>query len=132
MRAASARHRGWVLATIALTVAAGLASRTFPWLLPAGLGSYPGDALWALLVFLCLAFGWPRASGAKLAWSALAIAYAVELAQLYQAPWIDALRATTPGHLVLGQGFDPVDLLAYAIGVGAGYAADRTLARSSR
>jgi len=50
-----------------------------------------------------------------------AIAYGVcvgvELSQLYHGPTIDAVRATTAGHLVLGSGFDPRDLAAYAIGV---------------
>ena len=36
---------------------------------------------------------------------------------MYHAPALDAFRRTTAGHLVLGSGFDPRDLAAYAAGV---------------
>ena len=43
--------------------------------------------------------------------------FAVEFSQLLHGPGLDALRATTPGRLVLGSGFDPRDLIAYGLGV---------------
>ncbi len=43
------------------------------------------------------------------------------LADWLAAPTLDAWRATTLGHLVLGSGFDPRDLVAYALGVFAGW-----------
>jgi hypothetical protein len=129
---APARHRrsrAWLALSIVVVIAAGLASRKFPSLLPAFLGSYPGDALWALMVFLMLAFAKPATPTAPLAWAALAIAFLVEASQLYQAPWINAIRATTAGHLVLGTGFQWGDLCAYSIGVGLGALTDHMLAR---
>ncbi len=45
----------------------------FPFLLPAFLGKYPGDALWALMVFCGLAVLFPAARGRRLAAGALAI-----------------------------------------------------------
>ena len=39
------------------------------------------------------------------------------LLQLYQAPWMQALRANKLAYLVLGNGFDPLDLLAYVVGI---------------
>ncbi len=120
-----ALYAGAVLAVVVL----GLASRRLPGLLPAGLGKYPGDALWALMVF----FGWgmvlPRLATGRLAFLALATSYAVEFSQLYQAPWINTIRGTILGHLVLGSGFNSPDLLAYAIGVAAGVLCDRGLRR---
>ena len=47
---------------------------------------------------------------------ALTVCYAIELSQLYKAVWIEAIRQTMPGRLVLGSGFLYSDLLAYAIG----------------
>jgi hypothetical protein len=105
-------------------IAAGLASRRYPFLLPAQLGKYPGDALWALMVMLLYGFvkpGWPIA---RTAGAALATSFAVEFSQLYQADWINAVRHTTPGHLVLGSGFHAMDLLAYGVGVAVGAAAE--------
>ena len=94
----------------------GLASRKFP-VFPAALGKYPGDALWAVMVFLGWSLVCPRATSVRLAGLALATSYLDELFQLYQAPWINAIRRTTPGHLVLGSTFSWLDLLAYTAGV---------------
>lgn len=124
------RSRAWLAAGMLVVVGAGLASRTWPWLLPQALGSYPGDALWASLVFLAIAFIRPRMAGHRLALIALAVSFVVEAAQLYQAPWINAVRATTPGHLILGQGFDWLDLCAYSVGVATGFILDRLAGRS--
>lgn len=124
------RSRAWLAAGMALVVGAGLASRAWPWLLPHILGSYPGDALWASLVFLAIAFLRPGMDGGRLALIALAVSFAVEAAQLYQAPWINAVRATTPGHLILGQGFDWLDLCAYTVGVASAFLVDRLAGRS--
>ena len=44
----------------------------------------------------------------------------VEVGQLYHAPWIDSIRRTTLGGLVLGFDFVWSDLACYAVGVGLG------------
>jgi len=49
--------------------------------------------------------------------SALAFSIAIELSQLYHAPWIDSIRHTTLGALILGFGFVWSDLICYAVGV---------------
>lgn len=90
------------------------------------LGKYPGDALWTLMMFFGWAFLMPNASSFRLAAFALAISWAVELSQLYQAPWINSVRATTAGHLVLGTSFSQIDLFAYAVGALLGLAIDRS------
>lgn len=109
----------------AQVIALGLASRAWPELLPAALGKYPGDALWALMVWLGWAMVWPRARAWHLGCLALLTASAVECSQLYKAPWIDALRGTTLGHLVLGSGFATHDIVAYAVGIAVGVALDQ-------
>lgn len=112
-----------------IVVLLGLASREYPGVLPAFLGKYPGDALWALVVFFLTAGilrGW---STLRTAVVALAIANVVEFGQLYHAPWIDAVRDTTFGRLVLGAHFDPLDLAAYALGVLVGVVVDRMCPR---
>ena len=64
-----------------------------------------------------LALLFPRAGTRTLALAALAIAVADEISQLYHAPWIDAIRATRLGALVLGYGFLWSDLACYTAGV---------------
>ena len=120
----AARNRLWLGAAIVVVIALGLASRKYPGLFPAVLGKYPGDALWALMVFLGLALVWPRWSSHRLALVALLIAYLGEFSQLYHAPWIDAIRATTLGHAALGSGFSWFDLIAYTVGIALGLAID--------
>lgn len=105
-----------MLAVIAL----GLASRTYPALLPSMLGKYPGDALWALMVFYAAGALFPRAGTGRLAAAALLISYCDELSQLYQAPWIRDIRSHTLGHLLLGSTFSWHDMLAYTVGVAMG------------
>ena len=51
---------------------------------------------------------------------ALAFSVAVELSQLYHASWIDSIRHTTLGGLILGFDFVWSDLACYALGVGLG------------
>ena len=114
-----------VLAVIAL----GLASRRYPGLFPAALGKYPGDALWTMMVFFGLAVIAPRSSVARLALGALAISYVVEFGQLYQAPWIVAVRAHPMGHLVLGTAFGWMDLVAYTVGAVVAFVIESVIRR---
>ena len=101
-------------------VAAGLFWRSGFIPLPPVLSKYGGDALWALMVFVGCRFLLPRASTLTVALLALTFAWGVEFSQLYHAPWLDAVRATLPGRLVLGNTFNWPDLPAYALGIGLG------------
>jgi hypothetical protein len=131
MLATAPRHRSRMVyaALVLLVIVAGLASRRYPFLLPTQLGKYPGDALWALMVMLLCGLAKPGWSMAHTAVTALAISFAVEFSQLYQADWINAIRHTTLGHLVLGSGFNAGDLLAYTVGVAIGAAAELLMLR---
>ena len=51
---------------------------------------------------------------------AVAFSAAIEISQLYHAPWIDSIRQTTVGGLILGFGFLWSDLVCYALGVAIG------------
>lgn len=119
------RHRFTYAVAVLAVIAIGLASRRWPGLFPAVLGKYPGDALWALMVYAGCGLLWPRMSSVRVAAMALAISFSVELGQLYQAPWINSIRGTVLGHLVLGSAFHALDLVAYAVGVAAGLLAER-------
>ena len=109
------------------TIALGLATRKFPGLLPAFLGKYPGDALWATMVFFLWGLVLPKASIARVAALALATSWIVEFAQFIQVPWLVALRSTTIGHLILGSTFHAPDLVAYTLGVGLGASLERVI-----
>ena len=114
------RSRTTYAIATACVVVLGLASRKYATMLPDMLGKYPGDALWALMVFTGYGVLLPASKNWKLAALAMVTAYAVEFSQLYQAAWINSIRATTLGHLVLGSTFHWQDLIAYPIGIAIG------------
>jgi hypothetical protein len=76
-----------------------------------------GDALWAAMATWWMGALAPSMVVARRAALAFAFCFAVELSQLIHLDALDAIRRTTVGHLVLGSGFDPRDLAAYAAGV---------------
>ncbi len=113
----ASRSRLLYAALLLATIALGLASRRYADALPQFIATYAGDALWAVMVFWIAAFIRPRANTRTLAAVALAVSCAIELSQLYQAPWINEIRATRLGALALGNGFLWSDLGCYAAGV---------------
>ncbi|MBI3967005.1 MAG: DUF2809 domain-containing protein [Chloroflexi bacterium] len=116
-------------AAIAVVVL-GLASRSpAASALPSFVKEYAGDTLWALVAFLAVRFLAPALPIGGAATLALTGSFLVELSQLYQAPWLNALRATRLGHLILGQGFLWSDLLCYGVGVVAGSVGETFLRR---
>ena len=110
------------------TIGAGLASRRHPAMFPEWIARYAGDALWAALVFWLLALIGRRSSTLRIGAGAISIAFAIEVSQLYHAPWIDAIRDTRVGSLMLGSGFLWSDLVSYSVGIGCAAAADAILA----
>jgi hypothetical protein len=107
---------GFVLLALG-TIAVGLRVHLRGTMLAPGLRDVLGDALWAMMIAWWIgALSPSRRLGAR-AGLALAFCWAVEFSQLYHAPVLDAWRGTTMGHLVLGSGFDPRDLGAYAMGI---------------
>ena len=88
--------------------------------MPAFLAEFAGDTLWALMLFLLvstLLAGRPILTRAAIS---LALAFLVEISQLFHAPWIDSIRQTTLGGLVLGYGFLWTDLVCYSVGIATG------------
>ncbi|WP_342714623.1 DUF2809 domain-containing protein [Bacillus paramycoides] len=104
-----------------IVIILGLSSRKLALALPHLLNEYLGDALWALMIFTGVGFLFPKIETKKLVFISLLFCYGIELSQLYHAEWIDSIRATTLGGLVLGYGFLWSDIVAYTIGVGVGF-----------
>ncbi|AKD55356.1 ribosomal maturation YjgA family protein [Spirosoma radiotolerans] len=82
--------------------------------------TYVGDGLWALMVFFGFSLVFNRWSVRSVAIAALLFSFGIELSQLYHTPWIDRLRSTRLGGLVLGFSFLWSDLLSYSIGIAVG------------
>jgi hypothetical protein len=82
---------------IAVTVVLGIGSRHYAHASPELIAAYAGDTLWALAAFAGIGLVLPRASTRTVALLAMILSIAVELSQLYHAPWIDSIRPTTLG-----------------------------------
>jgi hypothetical protein len=121
----------FLLLTLA-TVVLGLGARQMRASLPSSVNLYLGDVLWAAMVFFLIAALRPAASARWIAIAAAAFSLAIELSQLYHAPWVDGIRHTRLGGLVLGFGFLWSDLVCYAAGILLAAAVDRTLAATRR
>ena len=103
-----------------LVVVLGLASRRYAAVLPIFFAQYAGDTLWAVMVFVGVGLLAPLWSSFRVAFVALLVSYLVECSQLYHAPWMDSLRHTRVGGLVLGYGFLWSDFACYTVGVALG------------
>ena len=114
------RNRFLYVIAALIVIILGLASRKMASDLPEIVNMYLGDALWALMIYLYVAIIFKTLSIKWVVISSLLFCYLIELSQLYHAPWIDQIRNTRLGGLVLGFGFLWSDILAYTMGVGIG------------
>lgn len=110
---------------ILLIIPIGLASRKFDLELPYIYGKYAPDVLWATVIYLGLRFLLPQRPLVFAVIGSLSFSYLIEVSQFYNAPWIDSIRATWLGGLILGFSFLWSDLVCYALGIFLGYALDR-------
>ncbi|OWR27194.1 hypothetical protein CDO73_23390 [Saccharibacillus sp. O23] len=119
-----ARRRFAYAAAAVATLLSGLASRVYGNEIPRFLAIHAGDALWAAMIYWLIRLILPGRSTAICAGYALLLSFGVEFSQLYRAEWIDGLRKTTLGALVLGRGFLLADLVRYSAGVVCVFALD--------
>jgi len=130
-RAKHSRSRVWYGMLAVLVIMAGLLWRSQIIPLPPFLAKYGGDALWALMVFCGMGFVFPRFSTQTLTLLAVGFSCAVEFSKLYHAPWIEAVRSTLAGRLILGISFHWPNIAAYVLGIALGAVAEH-LCRKAR
>jgi hypothetical protein len=124
------RNRFLYLVLTFMVIAMGLASRRYGAGLPGFVAEYAGDTLWAVMVFIGIGFLAPTWSTFRVAIVSLVLAYSVEVSQFYHAAWIEALRHTSLGGLVLGYGFLWNDLACYTVGVTLGVILDIAVSKA--
>jgi hypothetical protein len=99
------RSRSLLLLGILLIIPIGLLARHARDAYPGPLTAYNGDTLWPMLFYMLFAIALPAVRGGVLAVLALAATVAIEFLKLYHGPWIDAVRSTRIGVLLLGNTF---------------------------
>lgn len=115
------RYRITITLFACLVLMLGLLSRSPLVFLPPFIRAYSGDVLWALLVYLLIRWLRPPQPLYLSALLASLVALGIEISQLYHAPWIDMLRHTRIGGLILGFGFLWSDIACYACGITFGF-----------
>lgn len=123
MKSAINRSRKTYVIIMLITIVLGLLSRS-KLSMPDFISTYAGDTLWALTVFLMFCVILSKQKTWVLFLCAIVFAYSIEFLQLYQAPWIESIRNTIPGKLILGFDFVFSDFICYTIGILFGALAD--------
>lgn len=126
------RRRVVYLALLTIIILIGLPTRLIPQSIPSFMVNYGGDALWALAIFLIFGLLFPKARTRTLAFAAIALSWGIEFSELYQADWINAVRATRLGGLILGYTFLWSDLVSYTCGITLGVLLEQILFRKGR
>jgi signal transduction histidine kinase len=107
---------------IILTIVAGLLSRRFT-----TVPLWMGDLFYAEMMYFILRFIFLRKRPFIIFIACIVVCFCIEFSQLYHSQWIDNIRATVPGHLILGRGFLWSDLIAYLAGSFVGLCLDWAL-----
>lgn len=103
----------------------GLLSRKFMFIFPRNIAPFIGDMLWAMMVYFGFRFLFPKLNITKSLVLAFLFSFSIEISQLYQAQWINNIRNTIIGGLILGHGFLFEDLISYSIGIILGCVVDK-------
>ncbi len=106
------KRRLFYFLAIVFLIFLGLSSRKV-----SGIPEETGDALWAMMVFCLIRLVFIRQKLSCIALASLLVSYAVEFQQMIKWPWLVEFRRTFIGHMLLGQGFLWIDLVAYTIGI---------------
>ncbi|MER2060488.1 MAG: DUF2809 domain-containing protein [Niallia sp.] len=115
------------IVSVLLMVVLGISSRKYSNLIPAFIGNHAGDMLWAMMVYFGFRFLFVEKKILLAMIGSILFSFGIECSQLYQADWINELRNTTLGALILGRGFLFVDLVRYLSGIVLALMVDKLL-----
>ena len=94
-----------------------------------GIPTFFGDTLYAVMVYFGMRMLFINNSSKMTSVLALVFCFYIEFLQLYRAEWLLAIRRTTLGHYVLGQGFLWSDLVFYTLGIVIAFLIDFNLVK---
>jgi glycopeptide antibiotics resistance protein len=110
---------------VVLTILLGIASRKYSHLLFSFIAENAGDVLWAMMVYFGFRFLLVNKSMIIAFLLSFLFSFGIEFSQLYQEDWMNQIRGTLLGALILGKGFLLVDLIRYSTGIVIAYSLDR-------
>jgi hypothetical protein len=110
---------------IFIVICLGLISRRMTDYIPDIVDLFLGDSLWSLMIFLLVRLIFWKQSIKYVSVTSILFCFFIEFSQIYRSEWIDMIRRTTLGGLILGYGFLWSDLAAYLFGVVLGAIIDK-------
>ena len=105
---------------IVLVLILGILSRKI-----SGIPLFIGDILYAVLIYFGFRFLIMDSKKSTSLLLSLLFCFGIEILQLIQIDWLVAIRKTTLGHYILGEGFLWLDLLCYVMGTLMAYHLDK-------
>jgi len=123
-QSAPRRSRARVWLWLVLLIALGLGSRRLAGV-PGWITLYAGDVAWGAMFFVLFCAVRPTLTTARAWLAALLTTELIEFSQLYHSRWLDALRATRGGGLLLGHLFLWTDVASVALGATLAAVTDR-------
>jgi hypothetical protein len=112
---------GFPFAVFVLSAILGIASRKGANILPQFFVAYTGDTMWALAFFAIFRWLFPRQRNWEIGLITYNFSCLIELSQLWHPAWLETIRATLIGGLLLGFGFRISDLFCYFAGCLLGF-----------
>jgi len=104
-------NRLYYFLALFITLILGILSRKIT-----GIPLFIGDMLYAVLIYFGFRFLIIKSKKSTSLLLSLLFCFGIEILQLVQIDWLIAIRKTTLGHYILGQGFLWLDLFCYVIG----------------
>ena len=95
-----------------------------------GIPLFIGDVLYAVLIYFGFRFLIMDSKKSTSLLLSLIFRFGIEILQLVQIDWLIAIRKTTLGHYILGEGFLWLDLLWYIIGTFMAFLIDKKLIKT--
>lgn len=89
-----------------------------------------GDVLYAVLIYFGFRFLIMDSRKSTSLLLSLLFCFGIEILQLVQIDWLLAIRKTTLGHYILGEGFLWLDLLCYIMGTLMAFLIDKKLIKT--
>jgi len=110
---------------IFLLIPVGLSTKFYHGPLEQWVYLYLGDIFYPMFWYFLIRLVWPRFSIFSCAVSVLGFCTLIEFSQLWNSRFLQIIRHTFVGAVLLGSGFDWLDFVYYAVGVGLAVGIDQ-------
>lgn len=118
-------NRLYYFPALLITLILGILSRKIT-----GIPLFIGDVLYAVLIYFGFRFLIMDSRKSTSLLLSLLFCFSIEILQLVQIDWLLAIRKTTLGHYILGEGFLWLDLLCYIMGTLMAFLIDEKLIKT--